>query len=73
MSNIKPRPCPFCGSIDVDSCPEGERPDGKAWLVYYVCCNNCGCTGPITRACKYNCSSEKARDASINLWNRRTK
>ena len=34
MSEIKPKPCPFCGSSDVESCPEGERDDGKPWFVY---------------------------------------
>lgn len=29
MSEIKPKPCPFCGSTNVESCPLGERPDGK--------------------------------------------
>lgn len=25
MSEIKPKPYPFCGSTDVESCPGGER------------------------------------------------
>lgn len=29
MSEIKPKPCPFYGSSDVDICPEGERADGN--------------------------------------------
>lgn len=28
MSEIKPKPYPFCGSQDVESCPEGERVAG---------------------------------------------
>lgn len=65
------KPCPFCGSVDVESYPKGERQDGEAWSVYYVTCNNCGCIGPLTPAYKYNVSSEKARNASVNLWNGR--
>lgn len=72
MDEIKLKPCPFCGSTDVESCPLGERPDGKTHLVYYVACNNCGSNGPLTPAYKYNVSPDKARNASINLWNWRT-
>lgn len=47
MSEIEPKPCPFCGSSDVDICQEGERADGRPWYVYYVHCNNCVCNGPL--------------------------
>lgn len=40
MDEIKLKPCPFCGSPDVDSCPGGEREDGRPWFVYYIHCNN---------------------------------
>ena len=49
MSEIKPKPCPFCGSQDVESYPEGEREDGKQWQAYYVHCNICACDGPIVQ------------------------
>lgn len=71
MSEIKLKPCPFCGSADVESYPGGERNDGRTWFAYYVHCNNCGCNGPLTQTRHYNVSSQKARNASINLWNRR--
>lgn len=29
MSEIKLKPCPFCGSTDVVSCPGGERGGGR--------------------------------------------
>lgn len=38
MSEIKLKPCPFCGSSNVYSNPIGESEDGKAWAVYYVHC-----------------------------------
>ena len=47
MAEIKPKPCPFCGSLDVDSCPGGEREDGKPWFAYYIHCNNCKTSGPL--------------------------
>lgn len=73
MSEIKLKPCPFCGSQDVESYPEGERGGGRAWLVYYAACNACGCTGPIIKTCGCVGGAEAARDASINLWNGRVK
>lgn len=73
MSEIKPKPCPFCGSSDVDACPEGERADGKPWYVYYVHCNNCVCDGPLITTNGYNVTHDAARKASIDLWNWRVK
>lgn len=49
MSEIKPKPCPFCGSSDVGARPEGEREDGKPWSAYYVHCNQCACDGPLVQ------------------------
>lgn len=70
MDEIKPKPCPFCGSTDVESCPLGERPDGKTHLVYYVACNNCGSNGPLIQTCRSVVPSpDAARSASIDLWN----
>ena len=69
MDEIKPKPCPFCGSTDVESCPGGERSGGRAWLAYYVACNVCGCTGPIIKTRGRAGDAKAARDASINLWN----
>lgn len=65
------KPCPFCGSPDVESCPEGERRDGRPWFVYYVHCNICDCDGPYVGTDGRNASPGAARDASIDLWNRR--
>lgn len=73
MGEVKPKPCPFCGSPDVDSCPEGERKDGRAWFAYYVTCNNCGCNGPFINTGGRNGVAKAARDASIDLWNWRVK
>lgn len=73
MGEVKPKPCPFCGSSDVDSCPEGERKDGRAWFAYYVTCNNCGCNGPLINTDDRNGVAKAARDASIDLWNWRAK
>lgn len=69
MSEIKPKPCPFCGSTDVESCPGGERSGGRAWLAYYVACNACGCTGPIIKTRGRAGDAKAARGAAINLWN----
>ena len=69
MSEIKLKPCPFCGSTDVVSCLGGERGGGRAWLMYYVACNACGRTGPIIKTRGRAGDAKAARDASINLWN----
>ena len=69
MSEIKPKPCPFCGSSDVDIYPEGERADGKPWYVYYIYCNNCRCNGPLITIRGSNVSHDAARKTSIDLWN----
>ena len=66
-----PRPCPFCGSRDVDACPGGERADGRPWYAYYVCCNACGCSGPPVNTNGRGAGHAAAREASIGLWNRR--
>lgn len=74
MDETKLKPRPFCGSQDVDSCPEGERSDGEAHLAYYVACNKCGCNGPIIHTwCTILSNPVAAREASIDLWNRRAK
>lgn len=73
MSEIELKPCPFCGSSDVESCPEGERADGRPRYVYYVHCNNCVCTGPIINTSGHNVTHDAARQASIDLWNWRVK
>ena len=74
MSEIKLKPCPFCGSSDVKSCPEGEYDDGKPWPVYYVHCDGCGCDGPIVSVrWEHDASPEAARNASIDMWNWRAK
>lgn len=67
------KPCPFCGSSDVESCPEGERAGGRPWYVYYVHCNNCMCDGPIIDTSGHNVTHDAARQASIDLWNWRVK
>lgn len=63
------KPCPFCGSSDVKSCPEDEREDGKPWPVYYVHCNRCGTDGPVVQVCDLNTSPEAGRNMSIDMWN----
>lgn len=73
MGEIKPKPRPFCGSLDVESCPGGNRKDGRAWFAYYVACSNCGCNGPLVNTSGRNGVAEAARDASIDLWNWRAK
>lgn len=69
MSEIKLKPCPFCGSSDVKSCPEGEREDGKPWQAYYVHCNVCGTDGPIVQVYDLGIPPEAGRNTSIDLWN----
>lgn len=72
MSEIKSKPCPFCGSSDVSPRPYGEHEGGKPWSVYYVHCCNCGCDGPTVRVSgEHDDLHETARGASIDLWNRR--
>lgn len=69
MSEIKLKPRPFCGSPDVDSCPGGEREDGKPWFAYYIHCNNCETDGPLINTSGHDVTPEAARKASIDLWN----
>lgn len=69
MEGLKLKPCPFCGSSDVESCPEGERGDGRPWFAYYAHCNNCDCDGPLVNTNGRDASPEAARGASIDLWN----
>lgn len=71
MDELKLRPCPFCGSSDVKSCPEVERRDGRPWSTYYVHCNICAADGPIVQVYDSGVPSEARRNASIDLWNRR--
>ena len=44
-SDIK-RPCPFCGCDDTDI----EEMDHGKFIKFYVKCNECESTGPITNA-----------------------
>lgn len=66
MGEIKLKPCPFCGSSDVKSCPEGERDDGKPWQAYYVHCNVCGTDGPIVQVYDLDTPAEAGRSVSID-------
>lgn len=70
---IKLKPCPFCGSQDVESRPKSERIDGKPWSTYYVHCNICDADGPVVQVYDFGIPPEAGRNASIDLWNRRAK
>ncbi len=65
--------CPFCGSQDVKSCPEGTCPDGRPWSAYYVHCNTCACDGPLVQVYDFDIPLEAGRDKSIDLWNKRVR
>jgi len=53
-------PCPFCG----DSDPAIDEIEIKVWAV---CCNGCGCIGPVENYASALQSPERA----IELWNAR--
>ncbi len=61
MSQIKLKPCPFCGNTNIgEECRQG---------VYYVACENCGSMGP-------EFSSDALRgcngwEEAAHAWNRR--
>lgn len=71
MTELELLPCPFCGSSDVESCPEGEMRNGRSWFAYYVHCNFCNCDGPCVNTDGRAIPSQAARGASIDLWNGR--
>lgn len=73
MSEIKLKPCPFCGSSRVSSRPYGEHEDGELWPVYYIHCDNCRCDGPLINTSGHDVTHDAARKASIDLWNWRAK
>ena len=56
---IELKPCPFCGSEDVDG---GEfLPFGIPSVVPMVACDNCGCRGPFAAT----------EEEAIEKWNDR--
>lgn len=58
---IVPLPCPFCESDNLRL----EMSDS----AYYVCCNECGCCGPVAKdAMDPVCSDE----AAVVAWNKRS-
>jgi Lar family restriction alleviation protein len=59
MSNETLKPCPFCGSENIEIAPIGE----------YVFCNDCYTIGPQEHG---NTSEEKIQRA-IAAWNKRVK
>jgi len=52
--------CPFCGDAD----PAIDEVDSGCWAI---CCNGCGCIGPIENYDNAKQSPERA----ILLWNGR--
>ena len=59
MPELKPLPCPACGSLaKTDDGHDGQR------LVYWVKCCECEMCGPMSRA---------DAPAAINLWNSLTR
>lgn len=59
MSEIKLKPCPFCGSKNIK---EGEK-NGGLWKDIYIKCKECGC--------KIQICSEYGKNELLNRWNRR--
>lgn len=51
--------CPFCGD-DVDESNINEL-EAFGALTYYVCCDRCGSSGPVT----------PVKEDAVELWNRR--
>lgn len=59
------KPCPFCGSCDLDAATRGKR---------YVSCNSCGCFGgsPEYKGMQGIWTQWEIVEAEINeAWNRR--
>ena len=61
---IKLKPCPFCGSEDVEN---GTHQDLNFWeegmppVYSAINCNNCNCKGP----------KGNSRRTAVEAWNRR--
>ena len=59
---MKLKPCPFCGSTEVDFDGTLVPVDSEEWTGdSWVICENCGCSSAI-------CDSE---EEAANVWNRR--
>lgn len=44
--SVKLKPCPFCGSQNIEIANKGIREKGQKWLFY---CTNCFAQGPAAR------------------------
>lgn len=61
------RPCPFCGTIEMDMCqtapsPPWDHPAARLPQLFFISCPRCKCSGP---------NSESAGLAAA-AWNHRT-
>lgn len=61
MTHDSLKPCPFCGSPDVEM-DEIDRG------VYCACCNTCGVIGPAVQDAP---SAAAARNIAADKWNQR--
>lgn len=68
MSDIKLRPCPFCGSenLKIYTTERNDRPK-CAWRAEVVCL---GCFGRATNH-GFDWTEDKAKENAIKAWNRR--
>ena len=52
---MKMKPCPFCGSEDVEL--HGAGPEGPQWIA----CDDCDASGPVAHS----------KEAALTVWNDR--
>ena len=64
MTELKP--CPFCGSKDVQCGELGEFMKGR----YFIHCNKCQTSGPLS---KQSLNEEDGLKDAIKKWNRSAK
>ena len=72
MTDIKPRPCPFCGrEVKVALINSGPAYVSHPLLAYVECSNEQGCCfarGPVVPS-KGGKESERAKRIAVTLWN----
>lgn len=71
MSEIKLKPCPFCGSKRVRSNLYGWECNSDNY-AHYVYCENCSAQGPVITGEKVE-PDENRWDKAREAWNERVK
>ena len=65
MTTVKPKPCPWCGSVDLSA---SESETSRWWAVFC----GCGIHGPEAHVLM-KWTDDKKSKAAFNEWNERIK